>query len=195
MQILRNENSFDLFNALLAMHFKRCTSTNSLGLCQKIKGRILPKFTLNKIMALNEYGLKHFSTIFLTMGLVTNLKDLVRCIFYFHLFLYLFSIRFQCDKLQELLLQLPFTDLQWNKKFIVIKMHLVILQLYSENGISIKTTALPVKHLIASHSNSRDTESMNFIKTIFNGCLDIIDASNGFQNDEHILIGIKTLFV
>lgn len=73
----KSESSFSLFVTLLGIHMKKSMLSNQSSNCQRIKGRILPKFTISKIQALNELGLKHFSTLFLMMAVSTDLVDIV----------------------------------------------------------------------------------------------------------------------
>ncbi|XP_077293006.1 protein MMS22-like [Arctopsyche grandis] len=93
-----------------------------------------------------------------------------------------------CNKLQDLIVQLPFDNLPWNKKQILIKTHLIILYLYVENNRSISKVSIPVKSILNKYCSLRDSESMSLSKIALNGYLEILEISSEFQNDEHILL-------
>lgn len=72
-----NENSYNQFLQFLGNFLKYCTANNNLSHSQKLKGRIFFKFSPNKMAALDETGLHHFVSLFLTMAVTSDLTETV----------------------------------------------------------------------------------------------------------------------
>lgn len=98
----KNTNSFHLFLRLLGKNLGVFSFSNYTFLIRsfqigrglrkwndnprfwnQLKGRIYSKFSISKLLSLNEMGLYHFISLFLTLALTTDLHEVVKCLFSF----------------------------------------------------------------------------------------------------------------
>lgn len=81
------QTSFKMFIYILGSQLKRFNKIGQTNQILKIFGRIYSKFSPSKILGLTEVGIHNVITLFVTMSLTAQLKEVVSC-FLFNYFIF-----------------------------------------------------------------------------------------------------------
>ncbi|XP_075221047.1 protein MMS22-like [Lycorma delicatula] len=149
------ENSYEQFLQLLGLFIKK-TEANPKHWNQ-LKGRIYSKFPASKILGLNETGLYHFISLFITMAVARN------------------DIAEVCKKLQEFLLLIGNHQLDPNRKKLVWQTHLTVLLLLIERNEDLTQAIIPLLHSV----KILDFENnLPLMKMFVKGLQDAVDCNS-----------------
>lgn len=77
------QTSFTMFLYILGSHLKRFNEGGQKNMILKILGRIYSKFSPGKILGLTEIGIHNVITLFVTLSLTAQSKEVVSCFCYY----------------------------------------------------------------------------------------------------------------
>ncbi|XP_025201736.1 protein MMS22-like [Melanaphis sacchari] len=161
-ELLSNYNSFQLFQRLLGRHLQNI-KYNSKDWNQ-IKGRIFSKFSPSKLMSFNDVGFYNFTTLFLTLSIMSDDTTQIAL------------------KYQHLIKLISEQKLDPNTRLTYWKGTVAFLILHSQRNILMTAygTAL---------SDTLNTTSQEYITVYLDGLKDLFLFSESLTYGQHTLIG------
>lgn len=161
-ELLSNYNSFQLFQRLLGLHLQNI-KYNSKDWNQ-IKGRIFSKFSPSKLMSFNEVGFYNFTTLFLTLSIMSDDTSQIAL------------------KYQHLIKLISEQKLDPNTRSTYWKGTVAFLILHSQQNVSI--TAYGTALL-----DTLNTTSQEYITVYLDGLKEVFVLSESLTYGQHTLIG------
>jgi len=153
--------SFNMFIYILGKMVQRFTDDGQKVQVLKIFGRIYTKFPPNKLHQLNEMGIHNFMRLLISLSISTNLNDVGQ-------------------KITDTMLQFPMEKL--NHQTQIMKGHMVMLILFSENRINICNYLTKIMNQV--NSMLQKTNSATSILKILSESLSLILLKNLDENEE-----------
>lgn len=156
-----NLTSFNMFVYILSKMVERFTNDGQKVQVLKIFGRIYTKFPPNKLQQLNEMGIHNFMRLLISLSISTNLNDVGQ-------------------KITDTMLQIPMEKL--NHQVQIMKGHMIMLILFSENRINICNYLTKIMNQV--NSILEKTNSATGILKTLSESLSLILLKNLDENDE-----------
>ncbi|VVC34388.1 Hypothetical protein CINCED_3A011587 [Cinara cedri] len=162
-ELLSNYNSFQLFQRLLGLHLQNI-KYNSKDWNQ-LKGRIYSKFSPSKLMSFNDIGFYNFTTLFLTLAIMSDDTSQIAL------------------KYQHLVKLISEQKLDPNIRLTYWKGTVAFLILHSQRNTSMTTYG-------SALSDTLSTTSQEYIIVFLGGLKEIFTFSKSLALGQHTLIGI-----
>lgn len=168
-----NTSSYTMFISILGKISQKFTESNQKIQIQKILGRILLKFPSSKLLQLNEMGIHNIISLFLTLAISTDLKDVG-------------------PKISDVLLQIPLDKLTHQPRQIAITKGQVALSiLFVENHINVSQHISRFLNQINLLCEKSDGNFAAILKIVAEGMQEVFvrNESASFENGEDLFIG------
>lgn len=181
-----------MFVSILGKFVQKFTETGQKNQIQKIFGRILSKFTASKLLQLNEMGIHNLMTLFLTLAVSTDLKDIVSILKSYHNLILHLNYFFQSQKITDVMLQIPLDKLTHQQRQIAVaKGHIALLILYAENHINISQYISKFLNQINLLCEKSDGNFSTVLKIVAEGMQEVLMMSENsdFDKGEDLFIG------
>lgn len=203
MSVNPNDTSFSMFTYMFGRVLKKLAQSDkaqinkifgkfflnwrfNIYLLNSNVGRITSKFSAPKLMALNETGIFNLTTLFLTIGLTTHLKDTVSyCLLGENMIIHLSTHKARI--LQTILLQMTLSKLPTNRQVTLVRGHVALIVLFSRHQIP--TGPYIAKLLEQLGAINQDRVCLVTSKILVDGFVDIFSNSLSFSLGQQLLIG------
>ncbi|XP_025409386.1 protein MMS22-like, partial [Sipha flava] len=161
-ELLSSYNSFQLFQRLLGLHLQN-TKYNSKDWNQ-LKGRIFSKFSPSKLLSFNDIGFYNFTTLFLTLAIMSNDTSQIAL------------------KYQHLVKLISEQKLEPNIRSTYWKGTVALLILHSQSKTSMTAYGMAL-------SDTLNTTSQDYIIIFLSGLKEVFIFSESFTLGQHTLFG------